>query len=467
MIQLRDYQKLAIDQIDEAFRQNNRRVILWAQTGAGKTVIASWLIKRALDYKYPVIFVVRGRELVKNASQTLDEYKIDHSINMAGHHRYNQRKIVQVCSVDTLKSRQNWPFKDQEPLIILDEADLDYSPVFEQYPNAFFIGPTGTPFSDNSAYHAVVNPIHGFEIRDMGYLVPEKIYCPHLVDVTAVKKVRGDFDQKQLESVMSDSKIIGDIVSDWLQFGERRPTLVFAVSVEHSLRLKHEFCDRGVRAVQVDATSSEAERDAAKAGLLDKSIEVVVNVNLFSRGWNAPWVSCIVFARPTHSLRLYLQMLGRGLRSWQGKENCIILDNAGNVFRHGGPYRIREVSLEKPDKKKSKPMDQKVCTCEECFFVFDPEENDSCPECGWEKPKQIREVKTAAGKLTEYFESEEERNKMLFEMMRKEYYRLEWVRKVKKLKPDFAFHQLKKKYPLEIFKQLVKVTVVPELFLKD
>jgi superfamily II DNA or RNA helicase len=467
MIVLRDYQRLAIDQIDEEFRLNNRRVVLWAQTGAGKTVISSWLIQRALTYKYPVLFIVRGRELVKNISQTLDKYGIDHSINMAGHWRYNQKKIIQVASVDTLRSRDNWPFKDQEPLIILDEAHLDYSPVFAEYPNAYFIGPTGTPFTDMSHYQAVVNPIHGFEIRDMGHLVPEKIYCPHLIDVSAVKKTGGDFNRKQLESVVSDSKIVGDIVSDWLQYGERRPTVVFAVSIEHSLRLKQEFCDRGIRAVQVDAESSEAERDAAKAGLVDGSIEVVVNVNLFSTGWDCPEVSCIVFARPTYSLTLYLQMLGRGLRASPGKENCIVLDNAGNVFRHGGPYRLREVSLEKPAKKKSKPMDQKVCTCEECFFVFDPEENESCPECGWIKPKVVREVKSVAGQLTEYFESEEERAKMLFEMMRKEYYRLEWVRKTKKLKPDFAFHQLKKKYPLEIFKQLVKVTVVPELFLKD
>lgn len=464
VINLRDYQKQAIDEIDEAFRTDVRRVVLWAQTGAGKTTIASWMIERGLKYDYPMIFIVRGRELVKNISQTLDRYSIDHSVNMAGHHRYNQKKLVQVGSIDTLKSRKNWPFKDQEPMIFLDEAHFDYSDVFTEYPNAYIVGLTGTPFTDMSAYQAVVNPIHGFEIRDMGYLVPEKIYCPHTIDVSAVKKTAGDFNRKQLEDVVSDSVIVGNVVSDWLQYGERRPTIVYAVSIEHSLRLTHEFLDRGVKAVHVDANSTEAERDAAKAGLFDRTIEVVVNVNLLSVGWDCSIVSCIVKARPSYSLTWDMQATGRGLRAHPGKENCIIIDNAGNVFRHGGPYRIREVSLEKPGKKKPKAMDQKVSTCEECFFVFDPEEHDSCPECGWVKPKQIREVKQVDGQLTQYFESEEEREKMLFEMMRKEYYRLEWVRKTKKLKPNFSFIALKKKYPT-VFPQLNKVTVIPPEFL--
>lgn len=470
-INLRPYQLDAINEIDSHFREGRNRVILWAIMGAGKTTMAAWMIERAVKYNYPVMFVVRGRELVTNASETLDEYKIDHSINMAGHWKYNQKKLVQVCSIDTLKARKNWPHINERPLIFLDESHKDYSDMFKQYPESYFVGMTGSPFTDNSAYNAVVHPIEGFELRDQGFLVPEKIYCPHIIDVSAVKIKAGDFEKKQLESIVTQSSVVGNVIQDWKDFGQNRPTLCFAVSIEHSLQLKQAFQDAGIPAVHIDANSNEEERLNVKRGLSSGKVKVVCNVNIFSVGWNFPALSCVILARPTWSLTWYLQAVGRGLRSFNGKTDCIILDNAGNVFRHGTPYRIRDVSLEKPTKKKTKQMDNRVCTCEECFFVFDPQEHSECPACGWVKPRREREVKNIAGTLVEYFESEEARSKHLFAMMRSDYYKLEWVRKTKsasgkRLPEDWVFAQLKKKFPT-VFHELVKVTVVPKHFLKD
>lgn len=470
-IRLRPYQIQAIAEIDECFRKGTKRVILKAQTGSGKTTTASWMIERALRYNYPTMFVVRGRELVKNASETLDRYKIDHSVCMAGHWRYNQKKLVQVCSIDTLKARKLWPFKGQQPLVYLDESHRDYSDIFIEYPDAFIIGMTATPYGDNSNYQTVVSPIEGFELRDMGFLVPEKIYCPHIIDVSAVKMKAGDFDKKQLQSVVTQSTVVGNVIQDWIDFGQNRPTLCFAVSVEHSLQLKQAFNDAGISAVHVDANSSDKEREDARKGLISGKIKVVTNVDIFSTGWDCVQLGCILLARPTWSLTWYLQAVGRGLRPHDGKTDCIILDNAGNVFRHGTPYRIREVSLEKPTKKKGNKMDTSINTCEECFYVFESEHSE-CPACGWQKPKKERVVKNIAGTLVEYFESEEERSKHLFAMMRADYYKLEWVRKTKGkggkgLPEAWVFTQLKRKYSPDIFKQLVKVTVVPKAFLED
>lgn len=465
-INLRQYQIDAIEQLDQKFREEKRRIVLYCATGGGKTTICAWMVKRALGYSYPVIFVVRGRELVKNASETLDKFKIDHSINMAGHWRYNQSKLAQICSIDTLKSRKNFPFLEKEPLIFIDEAHKDYADIFAYYPNAYIIGLTGTPFTDMSAYQDYVMPIENYELRDQGFLVPEKIYCPHVIDVTAVKKVRGDFDRKQLESVVTQSAIVGNIVEDWKKYGQNRPTVCFAVSIEHSLQLKQAFNDAGIPAVHCDANSDDKERKNAKDWLISGRIKVVTNVDIFSVGWDCPVVACIILARPTWSLTWMLQAIGRGLRSCMGKHDCIILDNAGNVFRHGTPYRIREISFEKPDKKKKQKMDNKVATCEDCYFVFDPEEYAQCPECGWEKPKKIRVVKNIDGSLTEFVESEEEEKERLFKMMRADYYKLEWVRKTKKLHPNWSFIQLKKKYP-KVFHMMDKITVVPTQFQED
>lgn len=464
-ISLRDYQIKAIAQIDDQFRKGNNRIILWAMMGMGKTTIASWMIKRSVEYNFPVMFVVRGRELVKNISQTLDKYKIDHAINMASHWRRDDRKLVQCCSIDTLKARKNYPFIGKKPLIFLDESHKNYDEIFDQYPDAFIIGMSATPYGDNSNYYAYVNPIEGYELRDQGFLVPDKIYCPHIMNVSQVKKIRGDFDKKQLESVVTQSAVVGDIISDWKDLGQNRPTLCFATSIEHSLQLKQAFCAAGIKAVHVDASSPEKDRDNAKNGLINGTIKVVVNVDIFSCGFDCKEISCIIMARPTFSVIWSLQAIGRGLRSSPGKKDCIILDNAGNVFRFGTAYRIREISLEKPGKSKPHKYDTQITTCSACYYVYSPSKNDCCPECHHAPDKKSRKVNHIDGKLIEYEESPADIKERRKKMIITKYHQLEWGRKKGKLHPDWSFIQLFKEYSREEMVELKKVTVVPKRFL--
>ncbi len=445
MITLRPYQQEAVDMIDECFRTNKRRVILWAQMGAGKSEIACHMVKRCVDYNFPAVLVVRGRELVKNLSQRLDNWKIPHSVYMADHYRYDRKKLVQVCSIDTLKSRKDFPFKDRECLMILDEQHKDYSDIYENYPNHYIIGMSATPFSDNSMYHAVVNPIKAYELRDLGYLVPEKIFVPSIMDTSQVKIRAGDFDHKQLEEVATRSAVIGNVVADYKTYGENRPAVCFCVSVEHSKRLSQAFRESGVPSIHCDAKSSEAERDSAKKGLESGAIKVVCNVDIFSVGWDCASVSCIILARPTWSLVWYLQAVGRGIRSKTGKENCIVLDNAGNVFRHGTIYQSREVHLKKPEKSK-REYDVSIKTCKKCFYVYDAAE-ERCPACDFKADPTGRKVLEIDGKLIEYdTETDHDRIERLKKSIVKEYYQLEWVRKTKNLNKLFPIMSIKKKY---------------------
>src|SRR5690606_6583507 len=110
-------------------------------------------------------------------------------------------------------------------------------------------------------------------------------------------------------------------------------------------------------------------------------------------------VSCIVFARPTFSLSWFIQSSCRGLRSYPGKEDCIFLDNAGNIFRHESPYRIREISLAPKEKKTKKEYDTKITSCPKCYYIYDPTENKSCPDCGYVKESKERRVNEIDGKL--------------------------------------------------------------------
>lgn len=464
-INLRDYQQSAIDLIDIEFKKGNKRVLLVASPGAGKTEISAWMIARSLSYKFPSIFIVRGRDLVHNASARFDKNKIDHSVFMSKNWRLDEKKLVQVCSLDTMTARSQWPFKDSTPLIFIDEAHKDYKKAYAAYPNAYFIGMSGTPYTDMSFYDSFVQPIQPFELRDLGFLVPDKIYCPHIIDTSSVKMKAGDFDQKQLNSVVTQSAVVGNIVQDWKDLGENRPTVCFATSVEHSLQLKQAFCDAGIKSIHCDASSSDIERENARKDLENGKIKVLCNVDIFSTGWDCPMVSCIVLARPTWSLPWYLQAVGRGVRSYHGKSNCLVLDNAGNVFRHGTHFKVREISLEKPTNKKSKSYDTKITTCMECYFVFDPTEDECCPECGWQKEKGSRNVNSIDGKLVEYEEHPSEQKKRREKMIVAKYYDLEWGRKKNKLRPDWTFIQLFRSFSREEMEHLKSVTNVPDRFL--
>lgn len=465
MIVLRDYQELGVQQIDIEFRKGNKKVLLVASPGAGKTEMAGWMLMRALGYKFPSMFVVRGRDLVNNASKRFDKNGIDHSVFMAGNWRMDDKKLLQVCSIDTMLARKKFIFNDQNVLIFLDEAHLDYSKLTKQYPNAHFIGMTGTPYSDMSFWDCYVQPREPWQLRDDGHLVPDRVFCPHIIDTSSVKMRAGDFDQKELNSVVTNSAVVGNIVEDWKEYGQNRPTVCFATSIEHSLQLKQAFCEAGIPAIHCDASSSDEERTKARIDLETGKVKILCNVDIFSTGWDCPAVSCIILARPTWSLNWYLQAVGRGVRSFPGKSDCIVLDNAGNVFRHGTHFRIREISLEPPQKRKSKAYDTKITTCLKCYFVFDPTEHDACPECGWMRPKNERRVNTIDGKLIEYEEHPNEQKERRRKMIIAKYHELEWGRKSGNLRTEWTFIQLFRNFSREEMAHLKEVTSVPDRFL--
>lgn len=340
-------------------------------------------------------------------------------------------------------------------VLVTGNCHKSYDEIFENYKTQYILGLSATPFQNQWNFDTIIKPIENYELRDSGVLVPDKIFCPNIVDTSNVKIVAGDFQRDAIEDLMSQSQIVGNIVDDYIELGESRPAVCFAVSVEHSKLLAKRFNDSGISAMHCDAKSSPEEREKAHKGILDGSIKVICNVDIFSVGWDCPPISCVILARPTWSTIWYLQAVGRGLRSHPGKSDCIILDNAGNVFRHGGPYRIREISLEKPEKgkKKKREMDESITTCKECYLVF-PSEEKCCPDCGWTRPP--RQIKQIDGKLTEYQESPEQKQRALNVKVQVEYHKLEYIQRTKGLKPNFAFYKIKEKFGNDGLKALEK-----------
>ena len=371
----------------------HRRIVLVLPTGAGKTTVAAHIIDSATSRDRKVLVLAHQRELIDQVSARLDGEGVEHGVIMAGHPRSMPWLPVQVASVQTLARRADLPDAD---LVIVDECHHVRSNTYERllrtYPNAHVVGLTATPVRTDGrglgeAFQDLVVGVTVKELVSLGYLVPHTGYAWDAPDLREVKKTRsGDLDEKGLELVMGGARIMGSIVQNWLAHARGLRTVVFAVSVAHSQEIAAAFRAAGVRAEHVDGTTPAREREAILARVRSGETTVVCNCALLTEGVDIPALECAVLARPTLSLSLHLQMIGRVLRPAPGKKKAVIHDHAGNILRHGPPDIDREWALdldERKGAKKSAPGLQ-VRVCKKCFAAFAPTDSAACPACGHE-----------------------------------------------------------------------------------
>jgi len=173
------------------------------------------------------------------------------------------------------------------------------------------------------------------DLVDQKYLVPTKVYAPCVPDLSGVRVNRGDYVEGQLAERMDREDLVGDIVTHWHKYGQRRKTVCFATGVSHSIHITNEFIKAGVKAEHLDGATPKPERDAILGRLASGETEVVSNCMVLCEGWDMPEVSCCILVRPTRKMGLFRQMVGRVLRPAPNKTNAIVLDHSGAVFRHG------------------------------------------------------------------------------------------------------------------------------------
>jgi len=407
VFELRPYQTEALNLIRGEYAKKNKKVLLHLATGAGKTVIFCQILKGSYTKGKKAIMVVRGRKLVDQASQRLDREGVPHGVMMAGHKKYDPTQSIQVCSIDTLISRDLRPEAD---LIVVDEAHLaisgGYKRFIELYPEAYILAVTATPYVDQSLRHladVVVSPISVKELIDQKYLAPPKYFTHSVPDLKGVKtsnsKDGRDYVQRQLEAVMDVPKIMGDIATTWMEKAQGRPTLAFCVSVSHSQSLCSHLQKLGIRAAHVDASSSDKERQAYISMLENGELDILCNCGILCVGVDIPAVSAIILARPTKSKNLHIQQMGRGTRNLAGKNDFLVLDHAGNVLKHKFLTTEHEIDLDEKAKAKKVSVDF-VKQCSVCFGVFESNETE-CPYCGNTEQTKIRSIKTVDGELKE------------------------------------------------------------------
>jgi superfamily II DNA or RNA helicase len=396
MIELRPYQHGAINNLRASIGAGNKQVLLQAATGAGKTIIACEMIRLATLKGKRVIFIAHRKEIINQTSGKLDAFGLEHGIIMANHSRVNNHP-VQVASIQTLTRRD----KPEADLIIIDECHLScsasYTQLLEDYPKATIIGLTATPTRLDGKglgeiYSDIIQVVPMAQLISEGHLVKPRVFAPFTPDMKNVRKSKGDYDASETAKLMDRKEITKDIVKHWITSALERKTIVFASSVEHSKNIVAEFDGAGISAKHLDANTSANIRDQTLQDWREGKFTVLSNMGLFIEGLDVPDASCCILARPTKSLTIYLQAVGRVMRPTENKTDCIILDCAGLTYEHGFVDDAREWTLD-GKVKKSKDEEPKVYVCDECGAAYSKAQHPhECPECGFETPVEHKEI---------------------------------------------------------------------------
>jgi superfamily II DNA or RNA helicase len=417
-MQLRKYQVKAVEALRASLRQGFKKPLLVLSTGAGKSMIFAEIISGVINKGKKVLWLINRRNLVHQMRETLKKYyAIDAGVIMSGVEG-DETKAVQIGTLQTytrrikLDSISDTHFFHNADIILLDEAQFCVSPQYKNllegyYLDRIIIGCSASPArGDGRGLGEIFDTLVEVEtmqnLIDQGYLVPFRYFAPVNIDLTDVKIQGGDYLIKDLAGKVNKTKLIGDVVENYLKCGEGRPALVYAVNVAHSKNLCEAFNKAGIKAEHLDARSSDDERDAVFNKILNHEIQVICNVGLYTYGLDIPMVSCIIIARPTKSLALYHQMGGRGGRPFAQKRDCLLLDHANCIDEHGLLEWNIEWTLngkEKAWKKVSREIVKKLVKCRACHKVF--EGSDSCPDCGTKVESFGRKIATIEAELEE------------------------------------------------------------------
>lgn len=400
MINLRDYQQDSIDGLRTSLKAGRRRPILVAPTGSGKTHVACAVIYGALEKDKKVLFLAPRRELIYQASDRLWDHGIDAGIIMAGEVK-NHHFPVQIASFDTLHSRgirNESMLMPEADVVIVDEAHLSIAKtrqdIINHYSGAVVVGLTATPARGDGRgmgeiYDDLVLTKTIGQLTEEGYLVPARYYAPSTPDLNKIKQTKADYRIKELGDAMDKPQLVGDIIDNWKRICPDRQTVVFCVTKSHARHVYEAYLSAGIAAGYLDSDTKLDERRQILEDIQSGKMQVLVNIFVATFGWDCPPISCVVLARPTKNISLYLQTVGRGLRTNPGKDDCIIIDHTGAVEQHGfvdeeipwtldSEVDIRE-AREKALKEKSEP---KEITCRECQYIFKARRD--CPRCGFE-----------------------------------------------------------------------------------
>lgn len=407
MITLRPQQARLLEDIDHIINDNCcRRLIVQAPTGFGKTLIAATLAARLQETQQRLLFTVPALSLI---DQTVEKFYAegvyDVGVIQADHYLTDYGKPIQIASVQTLQRRK----VPDANLVIIDEVHrwFDFYGEWLNDANWFdvpFIGLSATPWTRGLGryFDELIIAATTAELIDAGYLSKFRVFAPSSPDLENVRTVAGDYRGDDLSDAMDKAALVADVVDTWIERGQGRPTLCFAVDRAHAKHLQQQFQAADITAGYIDAYTDKLERKEIERQFHAGEIKIVCNVGCLTTGidWD---VRCIILARPTKSEMLFVQMIGRGLRTATGKNDCLILDHSDNHIRLGFVTDIHHDELnDGRERAKAEPRDNVKLPkkCPSCSFLK-PAKILECPACGF-APQPKCNVINREGELVEF-----------------------------------------------------------------
>ena len=394
-LQLRDYQANLAKRAAKALKDTGS-VVIQLETGAGKTHIAAEMCRVWARKKMTVWFIAHRQEILDQARKIFDEGGIKH-----GPGTRIEFKMIAAATKGS----------DEPPdIFVFDECHhtpaKSWACLIAASPNALRLGLTATPgrldrkpLSDFFA--EIVQGPSPKELREAGHLARYRYFAPVVPNLSGVKVRKAEYDRTQSVEIMTGAAIVGDVVEHYQRHASGQRAILFAVSVEASQDMARRFSAAGIPAVHVDARTPDDERAAATKALRDGRIKVLCNVELFTEGFDLPAIGAVILLRPTRSLALFRQMIGRGARP-SGRSKTVILDHAACVVEHGLPDEEYVWTLDDAPPHRKREIEgggrTRMRRCPECSAVH--EWDDECPDCGHEYsgPREVTEI---GGQLTE------------------------------------------------------------------
>lgn len=343
----------------------HRRVCTQSPAGSGKTVVFNEVIRRCVNKGYNCLVIAHREELILQPREKLyNSCGIVSGIIKSGYEPMPTMP-VQIASIQTLTKRN----KPQNiKIIIIDEAHHatsdTYMAIQKEYPEAKIWGVTATPTRSSGeglekAFDVLVTGPQIKFLEDSGFLVPaHSIVNPLPAEYFANCRITGgDYNEKDLANLMDRDEMTEDLVKNYLAHANGLRNCVFAVNVEHSKKIVAAYKQAGIAAMHVDGNTPASERNRIFNYFKAGKFWVLSNVGIATEGTDIPAIECVQGARPSKSLSLVIQMMGRGARTAKDKKRYVLLDHANWIIEHGAPNAHRTWTLKG---KKINPKEQRV-----------------------------------------------------------------------------------------------------------
>jgi superfamily II DNA or RNA helicase len=404
-MQLRPYQQQLINDIRLQYQLGHKSVLAVLSTGGGKTYVFSYIAQQSSIKGNRVLILVHRAELLDQASRSLRSMGVAHGRISAGK-AMDLSRTVQIASVQTVARRLHLLPRDFFQLLVVDEAHHTtagtWAKTVQHFHAAKLLGVTATPIRSDGRglgehYQSMVQGPTAQQLTDAGFLAAAKVLAPPGFDSTGLRKRMGDFDPKEAEQRVGT--IMGDCLGHYRKHLPGQTAIAFCCSVAHAEAVAALFQSAGISAASIDGSMDTAQRRQLLHDLGTGKLKVLTSCALIGEGVDVPSVGGCILLRPTASVALHLQMIGRCLRPQPGKR-AVVLDHVGNTLRMGHHLEPRDWTLDGL-KKRDREQAPSVKVCPQCFATS-ASAVQVCRECGHVfAPQERRELQQVDGELVE------------------------------------------------------------------